>query len=218
VTLYVEAGYDLADLGGYELAVVETGGNTFTVSLPTGKHFLRTNGATVSIFGDFTAMVTPYTDLVGAIETALNLGTAAGAYSVAFDPTTQRVTIAHDGTAPVTAVALTGLTTPGLIGQTVAHSGALSHEMDRTPDYWISGSIGFWSDYHEREGVEDIGFTVAQRAPARRRERGRIDGTEPDRAARAARDRLHRAQRRLRPLDVAKALPPRAQRRSDRDR
>lgn len=160
MTLYVEAGYDLADLGGYELAVVETGGNTFTVSLPTGKHFLRTNGATVSIFGDFTAMVTPYTDLVGAIETALNLGTAAGAYSVTFDPTTQRVTIAHDGTAPVTAIALTGLTTPGLIGQTVAHSGALSHEMDRTPDYWISGSIGFWSDYHEREGGEDIGFTV----------------------------------------------------------
>lgn len=157
MVLYVEAGYELADLGTYVLDVVETGGNTFTVTLATGKHFLTSSGASAT--GDFSAKVTGYTSLLTAIDVALEAGGAgSNAYTVAFSKTTERVTITHDGTSSVTAISLTATTNGGLIGHTTVHSGALTHAMDITPEYWISGDQGFWSDQVEQESDEDIGF------------------------------------------------------------
>jgi hypothetical protein len=159
MVLYVEAGYELADLGTYVLDVVETGGNTFTVTLATGTHFLTSTAASAT--GDFSARVTGYTSLLTAIDAALEAGGAGtNAYTVAFSKTTERVTITHDGTASVTAISLTATTNGGLIGHTTVQSAALTHEMDVTPEHWISGDVGFWSDFHEQESDEDIGFTT----------------------------------------------------------
>lgn len=159
MSLFIEAGYDLADLGTYVLDVVETGGNTFTVTLATGKHFLRTD-ASSSPTGDFAARIAGYTDLLSAIDVGLEAGGAgSNAYTVAFNTTTERVTITHNGSASVTAISLTATTNGGLIGHTTVQSGALSHEMDITPEYWISGDVGFWSNFSEEESDEDIGFT-----------------------------------------------------------
>jgi len=159
MSLHIQAGYDLADLGTYVLDVVETGGNTFTVTLATGTHFLSASGASAT--GDHSSMVTGYTDLLSAIDTALEAGGAGtNAYTVTFDTTTERVTITHDGSASVTAISLTATTNGGLIGHTTVQSGALTHEMDITPEYWISGEIGFWSNRVEREDDSDVGFTV----------------------------------------------------------
>ena len=158
MTLFIEAGYELSDLGTYVLDVIETGGNTFTVTLASGKHFLRSSAATAT--GDFASRVTGYTDLLTAIDVALEAdGAGTNAYTVAFNTTTERVTITHDGTASVTAISLTATTNGGLIGHTTVQSGALSHEMDVTPEYWISGDVGFWADFSEEESEEDIGFT-----------------------------------------------------------
>lgn len=157
MSLFIEAGYELSDLGGYVLDVVETGGNTFTVTLSSGKHFLRSSAAAAS--GDFSGRVTGYTDLLTAIDTALEAGGAGtNAYTVSFDTGTERVTITHDGSASVTAISLTATTNGGLIGQTSTKSGALAHAMDVTPEYWISGDVGFWSDYHEQESDDGLGF------------------------------------------------------------
>ena len=159
MALYIEAGYELADLGTYVLAVVETGGGGFTgspITLASGTRFLSSTA--VAATGDFAGRVTGYTDLISEIKTALNAGTSGGAYTVTFDKTTERVTIAHTG-GSVTAFSLTATTNGGLIGQISTKSGALSYAMDVTPDYWISGDVGFWADYHEQESDEDIGFT-----------------------------------------------------------
>ena len=151
MTLYVEA--------GYVLDVVETGGNTFTVTLASGTHFLTSTAAAAA--GDFAARVTIYTSFLTALDTALEAGGAgANTYTVAFDKVTERVTITNNGNGgTITAISLTPTTNGGLIGQTAVKSGALAHTMQRTPDYWISGAVGFWSDYHEQESDEDIGFT-----------------------------------------------------------
>ncbi len=58
----------------------------------------------------------------------------------------------------MTAISLTATTNGGLIGHTTVQSAALTHEMDITPEYWISGDIGFWADFHEEEADADIGF------------------------------------------------------------
>ena len=156
MALYVEAGFDLADLGGYVLDVVETGGNTFTVTLASGTYFLRTDGATAA--GDYASKVTGYDDLLGAIEAALDAGTGGGGYSVSFSTSTNRVTITHDGGGGVTAVQLTATTNGGLIGQTATKSSALTHEMDVTPDYWIDCDFGWWADWDEYENDEDVAW------------------------------------------------------------
>lgn len=158
MTLVIEAGFDLVDLDGYALAVVETGGNSFNAIMTSGQYFLRSNP--VSATGDHAALVTSYLSFTTELQALLNAGGAgASSYTVTMDTTTERVTIEHDGTASVTAVSLTPTTNGGIIGQTGALSGALSHEMQRTPDYWIKGDVGFWSDYHEHEDDSDAAFT-----------------------------------------------------------
>lgn len=163
MALFVEAGYELGDtaIGGYTLDVVETGGATFTVSIATGTYFLTTDASTAT--GDHAARVTGYTSLIAKIETDLNAGAGGGAtdpYTVTFSTTTKRVTITHDGGGTVTAVQLTATNAGGLIGQTATKSGALSHEMDRTPDYFIAGAIGFFSNIVEEESDDDRGEIV----------------------------------------------------------
>lgn len=159
MALYVEAAFDLADLGDYELDVVETGGGdaTFTATVADDRYFLRTDGA--AAIGDLADEVADIDDFLGALETQLNAGTGGGAYTVSFSTTTERVTVAHNGGGGVTAVSLTPTSNGGIIGQTAMKSGALSHAMDRTPDYWIASDIGYWSDYDERE-ADEIGATV----------------------------------------------------------
>lgn len=156
--LFVSAGYDLADVGSYELAVVETGGNTFNVEKTSGKYFLGTNAASAS--GDYASLVTGFGSLLADIETALNAGTGGGAYTVSQSSTTGLVTIAHNGVGGVSAVSLTATARGALIGQTATKSGALSHTMDRVPDYWLSGAIGFWSAYREYEDPDGVARDV----------------------------------------------------------
>ena len=159
MTLQLEAGFDLADLGAdYELDVVETGGNTFTATVSGSKHFLTVTGATAT--GDFRDLVTSYTPFLTALQTALNAGTGGGAYTVSFDTSTERVTIAHNGVGGVSAVSLTPTTLGRLVGHTTVLSGALSHELDRVPDYCLKSSHGFWTDYDEREVADGIAFDV----------------------------------------------------------
>lgn len=156
MTLYIEAGFDLAD-GEYVLDVVETGGSTFTVTMSSGTHFLRATG--VGATGDHASLATGYTSFLAALETALNAGGTAG-YTVSFSESTERVTIAHDGSGGVSAIALTATTRGSYIGQTATKSGALSHAMDVTPYYWISGSVGYWSRYAEYEDRDGVAYDV----------------------------------------------------------
>lgn len=157
--LFVEASFDLED-GEYVLDVVESGAGgapPFTITMDEGEYFLRTDGAAAT--GDLSDEVAAIDDFLGDLQTALNAETGGGAYTVSFSTTTERVTIAHNGAGSVTGVQLTPTTNGGIIGQTAVKSGALSHEMQRVPDYWISGDLGFWGGYVERED-KDAGVTV----------------------------------------------------------
>lgn len=155
--LTVQAGFDLSD-GSYRLDVVETGGNTFAVTLTTGRHFLSLTGAGST--GDYAALATPYTSLCAAVQAALTAGTGGGAYTVTWSASTGLVTIAHNGAGGVSAVSLTPTTRGYYLGHTAAKSGALSYELDVTPYYVIRGACGFWSQLSEREDPEGVASDV----------------------------------------------------------
>lgn len=158
MALYVAAGFDLAD-AYYVLDVVETGGNTFTVTMSSGTHFLDRTGAAAS--GDHADLAMGYTSFLTALQTALNAGTDGGTgYTVSFSATTARVTITRSTAAGVSAVQLTATTRGTYIGQTSTKSGSLSYEMDVTPYHWISGTIGYWSNWLEREDRDGVAYDV----------------------------------------------------------
>lgn len=159
MSIYIEAGYELADLGTYVLTVVETGGTgaSFAVTLATGTHFLQADASGAE--GDFKDRVTGYTPLLDAIVTGLDAGSTA-TYSATLDKVTERVTLTLAPAATgITSVSFTATTNGGLIGHTTVHSGALTYEMDITPEYWISGDVGFWAGKEEEESDADISFT-----------------------------------------------------------
>ena len=154
--LQVDVGYDVADLGGLVLNVIEVNGNTFTVTIATGTYFLRTSAAAAT--GDHAHVVTAYVSLVAAIETALNAGgAAASGWTVTFDAATKRVSMAHDGTGGVLSVQVTPTTNGGLIGLTAAKSGGTPATLtaDRTPDYYIDSDVGYWASWDEYEAEPD---------------------------------------------------------------
>lgn len=157
MALHIRAGFDLAD-ANYTLDVTETNGAApFTVSMTSGTHFLDISAAAAT--GDHASLVTGYTSFLAALETALDAGGTAG-YSVTFDTSTERVTIAHDGSGGVTAIQLTATLRGYYIGQTATKSGALSHAMDVAPYYWINGSIGFWARYAEYEDKTGVAYDI----------------------------------------------------------
>lgn len=162
MSLYIEAGYDLEDLGGFQVDVVESGpaGSSYSISFAAGKHFLRTSAAAAS--GYYASKVTDFTSLLARLEAELNGATGNGTYTVSFDTSSQRVSIVHDGGGgDITAVAFTPATNGGLIGLTGTVSGGLSHELQRTPDYWISGAIGYWAENtDEYEDDEDVALDL----------------------------------------------------------
>lgn len=159
MALHIRAGFNLTD-ANYTLDVVETGGNTFTVSMTSGTHFLDITAAAAS--GDHSSLVTGYTSFLATLEAALDSGGAggAGAYTCSFSTTTERVTIAHSGAASISAVSLTPTLRGTYIGQTGVKSGALSHEMQVAPYYWINGTIGYWARYAEYEAKEGTAYDV----------------------------------------------------------
>lgn len=162
--LIFEAGFNLDDVGELKLAVVETGGASFSVTIATGQFFLTVDGATLTdgTFEDgyHPDLVTPYRSLLAALKTALDAGGAA-TYTLAFNDATERVTIAAAG-GGVSAVSITPTTRGGLIGLTGAVSGGLVHTGQRAPDYVIAAASGFWGETWtgEYEGGEDIAFDV----------------------------------------------------------
>jgi hypothetical protein len=159
VSLFFEAGYDLAELGGFQVNIVETGGNTFSVTKTTGKYFLRTSGSGAT--GDFVSKISAYIALLTDLQTALNAGTGSGTYTVTFSltgvtPGAERVVVSHAG-GSVTAFSIAPVTNATLIGLTSTLSGSLSHTMQRTPTYFRNARVGFWTDWSgEYEGGEDI--------------------------------------------------------------
>jgi hypothetical protein len=158
VSLYIEAGYDLADIGALAFNVIETGGASFSISLSSGKHFLRTSAAAAT--GDFAAKVTSYTDILTTLQTALNAGTGSGAYTVSFSTITEKVTIAHAG-GTVTAFQILIVSNTGIIGFVANRSGALSYAGERSPDYWMkTAENGLTDNDGEYEGGDEVAYDV----------------------------------------------------------
>lgn len=152
--LQIEAGFDLADFPDVTFDVVETGGNTFTTTMSTGAYFLRTDASAVT--GDFASKVTSYGSFIQAVEDDWNSqGAAGGTYTLSFNATTELVSISHDGGGSVTAVSITPTSGGGLLGLSSVKSGALSYNGDRTPDYYIGGTIGYWASWREYEREPD---------------------------------------------------------------
>lgn len=159
MALTVQSGFDLADEGSYVLNVVETGGNTFAVTIASGTYFLARTAAAAT--GDHASLVTGYVNFLTAVQTALNAGTDGGSgYTVTLSTTTNLVTITRTSAAGVSAVSLTPTSRGYLLGHTSVKSGALTHAMDVAPRHWLNGAIGFWAGYLEREDNEDVATDV----------------------------------------------------------
>lgn len=156
--LQLDVGFDLADLGGLELDVVENGGNTFTTTLSTGKHFLRTDASAAS--GAFASKVTAYTSLIAAVVADFNAqGDPAGTWTASFDTTTKRVSFSHDGGGSVVGGLITPVTNGGLVGFSGAVGAAAGSGFTitggRTPDHYLDSDIGFWASWDEYEAETD---------------------------------------------------------------
>lgn len=157
MTMRVEAAFDLAEIsGGFSIAnVVETGGNTFAVSMTTGRHFLSYTGATAT--GDHAPEVAPYTSFLAALDALMEAGgDPAGSYTWSLTAA-GRVRMVHDGGGSVTAVALNlNAFAKELLGFTVNPSGGLDYTGDRDPKFCLNTDVGFWTERHEAEGGGDI--------------------------------------------------------------
>jgi hypothetical protein len=152
--LQIEAGFDLADIGGIELDVVETGGNAFTTTITSGTYFLRTDASSAT--GDHTASVTGYGSLLAAITADFNAqGAGSLTYTSGFDLSPDKVTFSHSGGGGVTNVQITPVTNGGLLGLTGALSGLSALIAHRPPDYYVDGDVGYWAEWREREVEAD---------------------------------------------------------------
>lgn len=162
MTLYLEQGIDLTVLrgqlgGALAFTLTETGGGgaTGSVSIPDGTHFLTIDGTTVQRPDPDDAPITlGYSPLTTALKTALELiGNAT--YTVTFNPTTERITIAASG-GGVTAFALSGYSDLArrALGFTANKSLALSYAADRAPYYWMKTSEGGLTEYFRDEEEE----------------------------------------------------------------
>lgn len=172
MSLFVEMGFNVAVLAqkwGSNLTfrVVETGGTgqTRTITISTGKHFLRTAVASYTKPDPDDAAVTiSYAALVTALQTALNAAGLACTYTVTFSTTTQLITItASAGGSGVTSFAIDTIsaTANRLIGFTTNRSGAMSYAADRAPYFWIKGTQGgiseyFWNEEADPEIGDDL--------------------------------------------------------------
>lgn len=165
--LEFQASFDVGDLGGLELSVVEAGGASFSVIVSSGEWFLYEDGATAS--GDFADLIADIAPLLTEIETQLNAGTggATATYEVSWDATSKRVFFFVDGAPGFTGVTITPVTNGGLVGLTGAlalagSAGVFSAEAHRVPDYWIDSDVGFWGpDWTgEYEGGDDFAYDV----------------------------------------------------------
>lgn len=159
--LIFEAAFDMGDLaGGLEIAVVETGGASFSVDVPSGEFFPVTDGATLTDL--YAADVSLIGSLLDEIVSQLNAGTGGGGvWAGAFDDTTERFTFALLVPGTVTAVSFTPITNGGLVGLTGAISSAIPFAAtgQRAPDYVIAAAMGFWSETSgEYEGGDDVAY------------------------------------------------------------
>lgn len=174
MTLYVEAGFDLAVVCGragaaLSFTLTETGGGgaSGTVSITEGTYFVRTDGSTISKPDGEGLYELGYADLPSALQAACNaIGNAT--YVWDFDPTVgkYRVTAAGGG---VTAFALASPSSVAQkwIGMTTTHSGGLDHTMDRSPWGWIATSQGilsdyFWNEEEDGEAGDDLRSHAAE--------------------------------------------------------
>lgn len=146
-TLQIDAGFDLSDLGGLVLDVVESGGATFTTTISSGSYFTRIDAGAAA--GDFASLVAPFGSLLDDIETDFN-AQGSGTWTVSYVPADRVVRFTCSG-GGVSAVSITPTTNGGLVGLTGAVSAALTHDGQRTPDYVIDGEIGYWAAWDERE-------------------------------------------------------------------
>lgn len=164
MSLEVEIGVDFERTGPLEFTLTETGGGGASgpIALSSGLAFLRTDGTTITdAHGESVALGYAPT-LLALLKTALDaVGNAT--YTVTFDTSTQRVTIAAAG-GSVTAFALSA---PNDLAEQLmgwdgtTKSGALTYQLDRAPYRWIQCEEGGLSAYpqdreHERTIAEDF--------------------------------------------------------------
>lgn len=165
MTLYLEQGIDITVLAGslggalsFTLTETGGGGNVANVSLPSGTHFLTIDGTTIDRPDpDDDPIDLGYSPLTTAVQTAINAVAAlAATYTVTFNPTTERITIAGDGAGGVTSFALTNMSELArrALGYTSNKSGAGPHAADRAPYYWMKCSEGGLTDYFRDEEEE----------------------------------------------------------------
>lgn len=157
--LVFESSYDIADVGGLELWIVEEGGASFAVALDSGLFLPVTDGASL-LHGDFPDIIAPYESLAGRLTQELNAGSGGAVWSVTFDDATERFKFARSSAGGVTSVAIVPNVGGGLLGLTGPINGALSYEGQRAPDFVIASSVGFWTDYEAYEGGRDIAYDI----------------------------------------------------------
>ena len=143
---------------GRDVDVVETGGNTFTATIPAGDYYLSSADSEAN-------------DLIAEIEAQLEDGSAGGDYTVSIaagEAGTGKVTITHDGGGSISAVALTwtdsdlrdllGFATDGDLAGALTYTSAEQARM-----LWISDSA--WQSYNHAGNGREEAQQVAQESP-----------------------------------------------------
>lgn len=163
MSVHIEVELDFAILGSMSFTLTETGGGDATgsisVSSADGPRFLRSDLSAYYLEIDPSAGSGHYADLLTSLKGKLDaVGNAT--YTVAFNTTTQRVTISATG-GSVTAFSLTSFNTVAqqVLGYTANKTGALTHAADRAPYYWISTTQGGLTGY-EWDQEEDADIAI----------------------------------------------------------
>ena len=144
MSLVIHAGFVLEDLGGFELGVVEDGGNTYSIDFPSGRHFLDVD-ATDAV-GDYASQVTDHTSFCARLLAAFSAQSITGDWDVVLNLATKRITITcGGGGGTVTEIQLTPISGGEVIGITSAKTGALTYEMDVAPYFVIVSAMGAWA-------------------------------------------------------------------------
>lgn len=161
MSVQLEVELDFSIIGSMSFTLTETGGGgatgSISVSSADGPRFLRSDMSANYLAIDPSAGAGHYADLLSTLKTKLDaVGNAT--YTVTFNTTTQRITIAGAG-GSVTAFALTSFNTVAqqVLGYTSNKSGALTYTADRAPYYWISTTQGGLTGYEwDQEEDSDI--------------------------------------------------------------